>query len=403
MSKTLEQAKTAAQQGNWSLLNQCLQRLHGDRKSTESQLPDESNQQQVLDLALQVIEAGDFQERWEVAKLFPSIGQPAIAPLIELLQDEDADPEARWFAGRILGEFNEPMVVVSLVQLLQVSEDEDLAQIAAQALANMGSSAIEALSRLLAEEELRALAVQALFHIRRPETIAPLLSVVDDPLPTIRATAIEALSSFHDSRIPPILVAALKDKAALVRKVAVIGLGLRAHQLTHLDLVNCLKPLLYDLNGDVCQQAAIALGRLGTDDASEALFRVLKSPATPVELKLELVRALSWSETAKALDYLQEGLRWAPELVCQEIVTVLGRVESAPLKPKATQILINFLHSGQQAIQQTRIRQAIALSLGQLGDEQAIEVLSKLTGDSEHTVRLHAIAALKKFPNEDQQ
>jgi HEAT repeat protein len=157
---------------------------------------------------------------------------------------------------------------------------------AATALSSLGDSAIEALASLLSEPDSRLLATTALSQIRRPEIITPLLGVVDDPQVAVRSMAIEALSSFHDSRIPPVLLKALKDHAAVVRKEAVIGLGLRSDLREELDLLNQLKPLLYDFNPDVCQQAAIALGRMGTDEAADALFKVLQSPATPAPFKL---------------------------------------------------------------------------------------------------------------------
>ncbi len=399
MLNTLEQAHIAAQQENWSLLNQHLQQLPLSKNGKSLQPLQELDCQQVLHLALQVIEAGDFQEKWDAAKMFPKLGKRSIAPLIAIIEDEEADLDVRWFASRILGEFDDPLVVISLVELLESAEDEDLAEMAAQALSHIGSSAITALSGLLTEEESKYLAVQALAHIRRPETIAPLMSVVHDPLPSIRSTAIEALVSFSDRKILPVLVEALQDPAAAVRKEAVIGLGLRGGTLPALEVVEYLKPLLYDFNPQVCQQAAIALGRLGTDEAAEALFRVLKSVATPISLKIEFVRALNWVQTPVALDYLQQGLVWVPPEVCQEIITVLGRVELPGLKPQATQILIEFLHSGQSLVQHPSLKQALAMSLGQLGEPQALEVLIELLEEPDLTVRLHVIAALRNIPD----
>ncbi len=46
------------------------------------------------------------------------------------------------------------------------------------------------------------------------------------------------------------------------------------------------------------------------------------------------------------------------------------------------------------------IKSAIALSLGQLGEMQAIEPLILLLADSNASVRLHAIAALKNLDEE---
>jgi len=407
MSNVLEQATAAAQQGNWSLLNQHLQHLPLGKNATdagsESAPLNDTDLEQVLNLALDVLEAGDFQERWDVAKLFPKLGAIAIAPLIEILQDDEAELELRWFAGRILGEFNHPTVITTLVDLLKTAEDEELSTMAAAALASLGDSAVEALTGLLADPESRLLATTSLSQIRRPEIIAPLLSVVNDPQVSVRSTAIEALSSFHDSRVPPVLLNALDDPAATVRKEAVIGLSLRSDLGEELDLLNRLKPLLYDFNREVCQQAAIALGRLGTDEAADALFEVIKSPATPVPLTDDFIRALGWVGTAKSLDYLQQALAHVSVECVVEIVRVLGRLEKPALKTKAAQILIDFLNSEHPARQVATVKQAVAQAWGELGEVAAIDGLIGLLADPVDSVRLHAIAALKNFPSVHQQ
>ncbi len=407
MSNVLEQATVAAQQGNWSLLNQHLQHLplgkNATDAATESAPLNDTDLEQVLNLALDVLEAGDFQERWDVAKLFPKLGAIAIAPLIEILQDDEAELELRWFAGRILGEFNHPTVITTLVDLLKTAEDEELSTMAAAALASLGDSAVEALTGLLADPESRLLATTSLSQIRRSEIIAPLLSVVNDPQVSVRSTAIEALSSFHDPRVPPVLLNALDDPAATVRKEAVIGLSLRSDLGEELDLLNRLKPLLYDFNREVCQQAAIALGRLGTDEAADALFEVIKSPATPVPLTYDFIRALGWVGTAKSLDYLQQALAHVSVECVVEIVRVLGRLEKPALKTKAAQILIDFLNSEHPARQVATVKQAVAQAWGELGEVAAIDGLIGLLADPVDSVRLHAIAALKNFPSVHQQ
>jgi len=407
MSNVLEQATAAAQQRNWSLLNQHLQHLplgeNATDAATESAPLNDTDLEQVLNLALDVLEAGDFQERWDVAKLFPKLGAIAIAPLIEILQDDEAELELRWFAGRILGGFNHPTVITTLVDLLKTAEDEELSTMAAAALASLGDSAVEALTGLLADPESRLLATTSLSQIRRSEIIAPLLSVVNDPQVSVRSTAIEALSSFHDPRVPPVLLNALDDPAATVRKEAVIGLSLRSDLGEELDLLNRLKPLLYDFNREVCQQAAIALGRLGTDEAADALFEVIKSPATPVPLTYDFIRALGWVGTAKSLDYLQQALAHVSVECVVEIVRVLGRLEKPALKTKAAQILIDFLNSEHPARQVATVKQAVAQAWGELGEVGAIDALIGLLADPVDSVRLHAIAALKNFPSVHQQ
>lgn len=403
MSNLLEQAQAAAQQGNWSLVNQHLRQLLFEQDF--SVIDQDACFEQVLGLALDVLEVGDFQDRWGVAKIFPKLGTATIAPLITILQDEAADLELRWFAARILGEFDQPEVVPALVNLLQTAEDEDLSEMAAATLTSIGPSAIAALSGLLSEENSRLLAVRSLAQIRRSETVEPLLSVVHDPQVTIRATAIEALSSFRHPQIPPVLIAALDDPAAQVRRVAVLGLGLRSDLLERLNLVSLIQPLLWDFDLEVCSSAAIALGRLGTEAAATILFQVLMSSNTPVPLQVRIIRALGWIETSSALEYLQQAVILS-EPVCQEIVTVLGQIEQPNLKSQASKILIELLQSSitiQEPVNQPfvrQLRQNIALSLGELGETSATEFLIKLLADSDVGVRLHVIAALRKLAPE---
>lgn len=400
--KILEQAQAARSSANWSLLVQYLQQLILEEKlvpaSQDKEYVFSSDLEQVLDLALDVLISGDFHQRWDIAKIFPKLGQSAIAPLLEILVDEDADEELRWYAVRVMGEFNHPKAIAALVELLKTSDSEELSGMAATALGQIGTPAIAALTELLAIENTRLKAVRSLSGIRRSETITPLLSVVQDPQVSIRAAAIEALSSFHDPRIPPVLLNALDDLAASVRREAVIGLSFRPDLQSQLDLVNKLISRLYDFNLDVCTAAAIALGRLGTDAAATALYQVLKSPTTPVALQIEIVRALGRVGTAISLEYLRGCLELRlSAMVWQEIVTVLGRVEQPDLMAASAEILIDILKSKHPPTEQESVKQAIALSLGQLGQMQAMDELIQLLAVNNQGVRLHAIAALKKL------
>ncbi|PSB41235.1 PBS lyase [filamentous cyanobacterium Phorm 6] len=396
MSNILEQAQAAADRQNWPLLVECLQQV----TANDSQSPEQHILDQAVSLAIQALEWGDFQDRWEIAKVLPNLGNGAIAPLIAVLEDEDADTEPRWFAARILGKYARPEVIQALVKLVKNS-DEELSQIAAQTLANFGPTAIESLATLLLQEDSRQFATAALAQIRHADIIAPLLSVVGDSKVGVRLAAIEALSSFCDSRIPPVLIEALKDPATAVRKEAVRALGVRAYLDGEFDLVNLLKPLLWDIRLEVCQSAAIALGRLKTDAAAYSLFELLRSPTTPVELQVETVRALSWMETATALAYLQQTLIAefynTNFLISQEIVTVLGRWSKPELKATSAEIMIDFLASNHPGVESAKIKQSIALGLGQLGDIRALDVLIKLLADPDNSVRLHSLSAIKQL------
>jgi HEAT repeat protein len=407
-SEILDHAQQASQSGNWTLVSQCLyQLLLSEDASTvrKSLFAEPQTANTLLTLALQTLEFGNFQDRWDVAKVFPSFGSDAfplelhtavIAPLIALLQDDESDPEAQWFVIRILGEFNHPQVVTALIEVLKASDNEDLNSMTVTALAQMGNPTIPVLSDLLDDESTRLFAVQTLGHIRHSETVPFLLNVVDDPDAQVRAIAIDALGSFHSPKITEILINALKDPATAVRRAAVSALGFcTPSDLGNVDVVACLQPMLRDFNVDVCCHSAIALSRLGTPLAADALYEVLRSPYTPERLSLEIIRALAWIGLPEALEYLHQSLTdlTLPEAARLEIVTALGRIEAPHLKEQATHILLGLLD--QDSANTASIRQAISLSLGQLGNKRAIPPLIQLLADPDVGVRLHIISALK--------
>lgn len=370
-----------------------------------------------LQSALNTLRMGDFQGRWEVTKLISNSGAAAIDPLLHILEEEETDWELLWFVARILGNIEHPAAVSALVNLLATTEHEEVAGMAATALAHHGAAAIAPLTELLQQDVTRLLAVQALAQIHHPDGVPPLLTMVADPDPAIRTAAIEALSHFYTPAISSVLLTALEDVVASVRKAAVIGLGI---QTAHVDAVNAtnlverLQGRLRDFNLDVCCQTAIALGRIGTNQAADALFEVLQSPHTPFALQLEAVRALARMDTPHALGHLQLLLKNSitaanpvpaaiqsiaavlPFDVQQEIITVLGRVETPETQAQAAQILLDLLHISAPLLT-PKHKQTIALSLGQLGQLQALDALIHLLADTNASVRFHAIAALKQL------
>lgn len=399
INQLLVQAQIAHDADDWSSLIQYLQQLILGKDTKHPEIS--QNGEHLLELALSILEMGDFQQRWEIVKVFTHLGNIAIAPLIQILEDEDADEEVQWYAARTLGEFQHPDVIAPLVEFLRSVESQELKAIASTALGQIGIGAIAALSELLTQDDTRLLAVRSLSYIRHTATITPLLSVVLDSQSSVRAAAIEALSSFHDERVPCVLLNALDDQVAIVRRAALLGLSFRPDLRETLDLVQKIQPKFDDLNQDVACAAAVALSRIGGEDAAKQLFDVLMSPQPSLQLQLEAIRALSWLGTPSSLEYLQQVLnQCTSEVMCQEIVTVLGRVQQPQLTTFAAEILLEMLQSQHPATKIANIKSALALSLGQLGKIEAIDPLILLLADQDTLVRLHAIAALKNLAPE---
>jgi HEAT repeat protein len=377
---------------NWTFVSQYLQQF----LSTESVVRDDKAHL-ILEMALTILTKGSFQERWEIAKLLSKLGEIVIPASIELLENEEGDPDSRWFAARILGDFDRPEVIFSLVKVLETTEDPDLATIVADSLANLGKSAVDALIELLCRSNSTLLVTRALARIRCQEAIEPLLSVVNNPDVAVRTVAIEALGSFQDPRIIPILIAALGDLAASVRKEAAIALGFRANVAERWKLLDYLTPLLYDFNLEVCQQSAIAISKIKSEGSELALFKVLQSPYTPVPLQITIIQTLSWMETLSSLNCLEKSLYDFSLEGILATIRAMSRVENNCLKTQAAEILLRFYHSGHPSINLPKIKQELAHSWKQLGNKAAIEILQQLARDREISVRLHAKAALKQF------
>jgi len=345
-----------------------------------------------LALAFDVLQTGDFQQRWEVAKLLPQLGEAAIAPLLALLADDEEDPEVRWYAGRILAQFDDPRAIVALAEVASETDDADLAAMAAQALAQIGPQAIATLTHLLAAAETRLLAVQALAWMRSAATVPPLLDVADDPDPAVRATAIKALGSFRDPQIPPVLLTALADLSARVRGAAVDALSV-VPDPQQWALTRHLLPLLDDVDATVCCRTAIALSRLGDPAAVAGLARVLADERAPLVLRQTCIRALGWLDIPEAIAPLAAQLDGEkPLAIAETAVTALGRrPDTAAVAP----VLAAFSERGHQAVS---VRKALAVALGQTGEAEAIAALVRLVRAPEQIVRLHAIAGLCQIP-----
>lgn len=406
MDERLDAAQAAASSGHWSTVAHLLQEIVSQQ---DGQGLDRLTQQRLINLALGCLSDGNFQTRWDISKVIPQLGAIALPALLHIVRTTDFDEEDweyLWFAARLVGEFDHPDAIATLLALLQ-SGTPELVQVASDTLANRGAVIVPDVTSLLSRPSARLGVAQTLAKIDHPSIIEPLLVLVDDGVAEVRAIALEALMRYSDDRIVFSLMRSLADTSARVRQAAVTGLGLQAQRVSSQDMVPLIEPLLLDFNGQVGRQAAIALGRLRTIEALNALDRAWRSPYLSEPLRHEIVQVMGQGQHEYALlmlqGYLEEQLgttdvHAAPtQRLCHTIIATLGRVESPMLQPTATQILIEILQVQPSISQWPQLRQAIAFSLGQIGNSQAIEALIQLLADEDTGVRLHAIAALKQI------
>jgi len=357
--------------------------------------------QSELESTISDLQWGDFHQRWDAAKRLPRLGDRAIVPVLRLIPVATDDSELLWFVARILGDFQHPIAVAALVNLLESALDPEIAAMAAMALVNSGEMALPTLTQLLKQQSTRLVALQALAQIQHPAVLSVLLESATDESADVRAVAVSALSQFQTPQALDAFWAGLTDEAASVRRAAVMALGARVEQVTAQvsasTLVDAISPLLDDPELEVARQAALALGRIGSESAIAVLGCLLQGKNSS-NRQIEVLHALVWTEQPAALAEIQQYLQRHPAIptaLGQEILAVLGRVTVC--RSIASQILLDLLTVAHPIAQTVIGKQQIALGLGQLQQPEAIDTLIDLLADSAVSVRLHVMAALKQF------
>ncbi|MFK8182103.1 MAG: HEAT repeat domain-containing protein [Phormidesmis sp.] len=414
-----------------------------EKRRPENQRTNHTDEEEQIALALSKLTSGDFHSKWDSAKQFirQFRSDRPVPLLVQQLQDS-ADPEHQWFLVRILGQYNQPIVVETLARFLITTPETELQAEAIKALTQLGNSAISVLAQQLQSNELsqRRLAARTLGHIRRSAVIAPLLSIARDPDYQLREIAIEALGSFHDPRITPILISALTDESAIATE-AIRALGRRADLLPEYNLTAALQHCLLNPDETVAKESAIALGRLGTEEAAVALGTLLTQPA-PTAVKVSAVRALSWLDSTTATSHLIEAFECTPPIVMpvvkQEIAKALGQSRSQAHKVSAAKPLVQWLQqtcetanaattspshttanqtadqTANQTADQTAtesttgnateefaLKQTVISALTWLGATEAIDSLIFLLTDDDLRIQMHALSALKQIDPRD--
>ncbi|MBD0335168.1 MAG: HEAT repeat domain-containing protein [Cyanobacteria bacterium Co-bin13] len=359
-----------------------------------------------LNRALNTLLLGNFQDRWEVTKRLPTFGEKAIAPILSLLADDSLDWEVRWFAARTLGEFDRPEVIAALLSLFIDTEDEELRQSAADALTQIGPSAVAALTHSLRERDRKPIAAQALAQIRHRSTIPPLLELAQDESAPLRALALEALAGYPEPRVLPTVQAALDDPAGEVRLQAVRALGAYRQKVDPQTLMDWLEPRLQDSHLAVCRAAIALLGRLPLPAAAVRLIALIQAPTAPQFLRQAAIQALGWMGTRPAVEGLLKIWQGASMSERSAIVTALSHQSEPELRELAAQALLIWLQqlslersaaekASAPAAELEPLRRQSALALGQMGAVAARATLEALQEDPDEGMRLHAIAALR--------
>lgn len=247
---------------------------------------------------------------------------------------------------------------------------------------------------------------------------AALADALDDPNPSVREEALDALVRLRDERTVPFLLEALEGGDAQARADAAWGLGQMRQRAAAPNLIRALS----DENDNVREQTAWSLGMLRSDEAVDALGGVvmhdrssdargqaawalgmIRSPAavdalvdavldTNANVRSQSAWALGMIRDPRGLPGLSKALQDDDVDVREQAIWALGMIRARD----SLDILVSALGDSSP-----EIRSQAAWALGKLGDSRAVDALTQAMKDDDADVREQAAWALGKLSRDD--
>lgn len=155
---------------------------------------------------------GDWQVRDVAGDALAQVGSPAVEAVIKQLRDWDV----RKFAIRTLGKIKDERVLEPLVQQLR---SDEFGEDATDALVELGEPAVERLITALTDKDelIRRQAIIALGRIGDPRAVEPLVAMTKDKDWFTRLSAAAALEKIGDDRGREAIKALLNDSDLVVK------------------------------------------------------------------------------------------------------------------------------------------------------------------------------------------
>lgn len=237
----------------------------------------------------------DSKERERAMQVLNAIGEPAVQPLIDTLNDESSI--TRDAAARTLGTIGDIRGIEPLIGALK-DENRRVREAASQALASIGTPATPRLRANLGDENwhVRMGAVIALRIIGGEELAPEFVRLLHDENPYVRGEGAKSLGRLGSDAVTGHLLEALGDEAKYVRIRAAGSLG----RIRDPAAIPALERVLReDREDDVRHRTAEALLLIGTAEAKEAVLRAAASAdhrtrrAAQDSLQQERVRSLT--------------------------------------------------------------------------------------------------------------
>ena len=215
---------------------------------------------------------GEEEEEFEEEKV-----KDEIDIQIDLLQDTDW--VVRQEAVITLGEMGDERCVEPLVRCLR-DGDWQVREAAVEAVAMIGSPAVDMLLRYIRDWDSRKYAIKTMGKINDERVLDPLINMLKND--EFKDDATRALSELGQPAVEK-LIEALHDKDEFVRKQSILALG-------EIKDAAAVEPLIENLKDEdwwIRLTSAAALEKIGDPRGRDAVKPLLKDPDVVVQMRIE--------------------------------------------------------------------------------------------------------------------
>jgi len=281
---------------------------------------------------VRTLSSDNFFDRQKAAWKLIEMGDGAVEPLIEALENEE-NSQVRFKSAWALGEIHDPRALDALIRALLEDEDESVREWSAAALESIGDrNAVPKLARALKSDSNKG----------------------------VRQRATLALVAFQASKA---LLELLDEPDVMTRQMAVVGLGCLKCQ----EALEKVGGQIEDENTELRRRAAWYLGEIGTSEAKDFLKPALKDESHVV--RMTAVKSLA---SVGGLDACRMTLKLTEDdhpQVRLAAVTTLGEIGETEALSRLVEIMFGE--------DDDEISAWAAWSLGEIRDPLAINSLKE--------------------------
>ncbi|MCH7768933.1 MAG: HEAT repeat domain-containing protein [Nitrospinae bacterium] len=358
----------------------------------------------------------DWRHRMLAAERLAWRGSPDVAPALIDSMKSDEELFVRNTAAQGLARLKDPRAVEPLISTML--QDIAVREEATKALAAIDGPTVEARLKSLARDKdpiTREYSMEGLALLNTDGHLTDFIEeTMADPSPSVRRQAVRALraTSHPGSKPADPLVRFLLSYDEVTRAHAAEDMGLTQDGLYVPLLVEAAAG---DRSESVRRAACGALGRIGSDEATDALIRLLDDRWAPVEAVLrglaqtgrdravepiialydregfprtEAVRALKELDGPRVTEFFQERLLTERGAVRRAIIDAMAEMRD---RAAAQALIATFVSDPASQVRVVRV-------LEKIGGEEVIQFLARAAVDPEvnPAARRAAVQALKQ-------